>query len=173
VSTCRAGNFIGGGDFAANRIIPYFVRAVEKGETIIVRNPYSVRPYQHVLEPVMAYFMVAMKQYEDYNFAGCYNIGPDEADCISTGELVSLFCDKWGDGVRWEDCHDGGPHEAGFLKLDCAKVKNIFGWKPVWHVETAMEKIVEWYVGYLKKDNLTDITTQQVEEYLSRYGQFN
>ncbi len=148
VSTARAGNVIGGGDFATDRIIPDCIRAVEKGGTIAVRNPYSVRPYQHVLEPVTVYLMIAAAQYETQSYAGNYNVGPDDNDCYTTGALVDLFCRKWqsetGQETRWEDRYDGGPHEAGFLKLDCSKLKNTFGWKPVWNVETAMEKIAQW-----------------------------
>lgn len=95
ISTARAGNVIGGGDFANDRIIPDCVRAIENGTTIAVRNPYSTRPYQHVLEPLFAYLMIAMKQYNDHNYAGWYNVGPDECDCVTTGDLVDLFCKKW------------------------------------------------------------------------------
>ena len=118
VSTARAGNVIGGGDFAADRIIPDCVRAAAAGESIIVRNPYSVRPYQHVLEPLFAYLMIAATQYADLSKAGYYNVGPDEIDCCHTGELVDIFVKAWNGGLRWIDKHDGGPHEANFLKLD-------------------------------------------------------
>ena len=118
VSACRAGNVIGGGDFAADRIVPDCIRAMQKGEEIAVRNPYSTRPYQHVLEPLYLYLTVAMRQYEDGSFAGYYNVGPDDEDCIATGELVDLFCGFWGGEARWENRYDGGPHEANFLKLD-------------------------------------------------------
>lgn len=148
ISTARAGNVIGGGDFAKDRIIPDCIRAAKAGKKIIVRNPYSTRPYQHVLEPVMAYLMIVMEQYKDKKYAGNYNVGPDDCDCITTGELVSLFCAQWnqknGEHLEWEDRYDGGPHEANFLKLDCSKIKSVFGWKPRWHVEEAVEKIVEW-----------------------------
>lgn len=152
VSTARAGNVIGGGDFAVDRIIPDCIRAAQKGEDIIVRNPYSVRPYQHVLEPLFAYLMIAKAQYEDKSFAGSYNVGPDDADCLTTGALVTLFCDTWnkqtGKEIAWINKHDGGPHEAGFLKLDCGKLKSTFGWKPTWNIEKTMEKIVEWSKVY-------------------------
>lgn len=144
ISTARAGNVIGGGDFANDRIIPDCIRAVEKKNNIIVRNPYSTRPYQHVLEPVIAYLIIAQRQYADPAFAGNYNVGPDEMDCRTTGELVTLFCDKWkektGKEIIWENRYDGGPHEAGFLKLDCSKIKATFGWRTTWHVEDAIEK---------------------------------
>lgn len=171
VSTARAGNVIGGGDFAADRIIPDCIRAAVKGEDIIVRNPYSTRPYEHVLEPVTAYLMIAKAQYEDPKYAGSYNIGPDETDCRTTGELVTLFCDKWneaaGDHMKWIDRYDGGPHEANFLKLDCSRLKNTFGWKPRWNVETAMEKIVEWSRAYLSGGAVTDCMNRQIEEFLN------
>ena len=171
VSTARAGNVIGGGDFATDRIVPDCIRAAERKEDIIVRNPYSTRPYEHVLEPVVAYLMIAMKQYEDKaKYAGHYNVGPNEEDCRTTGELTSLFCDKWnavtGDSVRWINKHDGGPHEAGFLKLDCSKIKQAFGWSPRWNVETTMEKIVEWSVAYQKDEDMVDVTNRQIEKFL-------
>ena len=153
VSTCRAGNVIGGGDFAPDRIIPDCFRAVAKGEDIIVRNPYSTRPYQHVLEPVYVYLMIAMRQYTDKTLAGNYNVGPDDTDCYTTGDLVDLFCKKWeqrtGNKINWVNQYDGGPHEANFLKLDCSKLKKTFGWQPLMNVEEAMESIVMWYDDYL------------------------
>ena len=129
ISTARAGNVIGGGDFAADRIIPDCVRAAAAGKTIIVRNPYSTRPYQHVMEPLAVYLTIAMKQYEDRIFEGYYNVGPDDKDCVTTGTLADLFCAAWGQGQTWENRWMGGPHEANFLKLDCSKIKHPFGWR--------------------------------------------
>ena len=154
VSTARAGNVIGGGDFAVDRIIPDCVRAAMKKESIIVRNPFSTRPFQHVLEPLFAYLMIASKQYEDKKYAGFYNVGPDEKDCGTTGELVDLFCSKWGEGRTWENHHDGGPHEANFLKLDCSLLKSTFGWKPKWGIEEAIQKTIEWSKVYLDRGNI-------------------
>ncbi len=169
ISTCRAGNVIGGGDFATDRIIPDCIRAASKGEDIIVRNPYSTRPYEHVLEPVVAYLMVAAAQYEDGKLAGNYNVGPDECDCLTTGELVTLFCDQWnkqtGSNIRWVDRYDGGPHEAGFLKLDCSKLKTVFGWKPRWHVEETMNKIVEWSSLYVSGGDVSLCMENQIREF--------
>lgn len=150
VSTARAGNVIGGGDFANDRIIPDCIRAVQAGKTIGVRNPYSTRPYQHVLEPLFAYLMIAQRQFENEKYAGFYNVGPDECDCVTTGELVDLFCAKWGDGASWENqAEENAPHEANFLKLDCSKLKSVFGWKPVWHMDTTMEMICRWTKTWL------------------------
>lgn len=153
VSTARAGNVIGGGDFAPDRIIPDCVRAAEAKEgVIIVRNPYSTRPYQHVLEPLNIYLTIAKAQYEDKSKAGFYNVGPDDADCVTTGDIVTKFCAAWNnsDGansfgtVSWENRHDGGPHEANFLKLDCSLIKQVFGWKPVWGIDKAIEMVVRF-----------------------------
>jgi CDP-glucose 4,6-dehydratase len=172
ISTCRAGNVIGGGDFAVDRIIPDCIRAAQVGNNIIVRNPYSTRPYQHVLEPVMAYLMLAMRQYEDMSLAGNYNIGPDEADCWTTGKLVDLFCNEWtkqtGKEASWINQYDGGPHEANFLKLDCSKIKSVLGWKPVWNIERTMEKIVEWTDCYLNDGDVEKCMEEQIESYVSK-----
>lgn len=172
VSTMRAGNVIGGGDFAKDRIIPDCIRAAEKKQDIIVRNPYSTRPYQHVLEPVMAYLMVAYKQYNQAEIAGNYNIGPEETDCLNTGKLVDLFCDKWnqvtGETIGWKNQSDGGPHEANFLKLDCSKIKSIFGWKPVWNVEEAVQKVVEWTDIYRNSEDINHCMESQMEAYIGK-----
>ena len=168
VSTARAGNVIGGGDFANDRIIPDCVRAAEKRKTIVVRNPYSTRPYQHVLEPLMVYLMIAAKQYEDEAYAGFYNVGPDDSDCITTGELVDLFCRKWGDGMSGEKRSDGGPHEENFLKLDCSKLKKTFGWKPRWSVEKAVEKTVEWAKVYFAGEDIPACMDRQISEFIQK-----
>ncbi len=167
VSTARAGNVIGGGDFANDRIIPDCVRAMEKGEPIIVRNPHSIRPYQHVLEPLNMYLLIAKRQYEDRKFEGYYNVGPDDCDCVTTGRLVDLFCEKWGDGAQWINKFVGGPHEANFLKLDCSKVKSVFGWHPRWHIEEAIEKTIEWSKAYLANGNIAECMDNQIEEFFS------
>lgn len=142
VSTARAGNVIGGGDYAKDRIIPDCIRAVTAGKLIALRNPKSTRPYQHVLEPLFAYLRIAARQYEDASFAGWYNVGPDDCDCVTTEQLAQLFCDVWGAGARYEVHADGGPHEANFLKLDCSKIKRTLGWQPTWHIYEAVRQIV-------------------------------
>ena len=167
ISTARAGNVIGGGDFANDRIIPDCVRAAAEGKDIIVRNPHSTRPYQHVLEPLFAYLMIAQKQYEDKKFAGWYNVGPDECDCVTTGELVDLFCRTWGDDARWiNQAEANAPHEANFLKLDCSKIKRVFSWKPVWHIEQAIEKTVEWSRVWLAGGDIPAEMDRQIAEYI-------
>ncbi len=167
VSTARAGNVIGGGDFAVDRIIPDCVRAASSNETIIVRNPYSTRPYQHVLEPLFAYLMIAKAQYEDKKYAGFYNVGPDDKDCVTTGDLVDIFCSKWGKGLTWENRYDGGPHEANFLKLDCSLLKSTFGWKPKWGIEEAIEKVIEWSKVWINQTSISKEMDREIEEYLN------
>lgn len=166
VSTARAGNVIGGGDFANDRIIPDCVRAAVKGEDIIVRNPFSTRPYQHVLEPVYAYLMIAAMQYEDAKYASWYNVGPDDQDCFQTGALVDMFVKCWGEGLKWVNQYDGGPHEANFLKLDCSKLKTTFGWHPHWNLEKAVRKVVEWSKIWIAGEDVRYVMDKQIEEYI-------
>ena len=167
VSTARAGNVIGGGDFAPDRIIPDCVRAVAKGEKIAVRNPHSTRPYQHVLEPLGAYLMIAQAQYENPACAGSYNVGPGDDDCITTGQLADLFCDSWGGDAAWENLYQGGPHEANFLKLDCSKIRTAFGWKPHWQVAQAVKETAVWYQAWLAGKDMTAFTDEQIRKYFT------
>ncbi len=165
VSTARAGNVIGGGDFANDRIIPDCVRAAKNKETIIVRNPYSTRPYQHVLEPLAAYLMIAARQYEDIKYADYYNVGPDECDCVTTGDLVTLFCEKFGEGMKWENKAVGGPHEANFLKLDCSKLKSVFSWKPRWHIEECMEMTCRFSKIWLENGDIPAEMDKEIKDF--------
>lgn len=171
VSTARAGNVIGGGDFSVDRIIPDCVRAAMERKDIVVRNPFSVRPYQHVLEPVMAYLMIAQKQYEDIKFNGNYNVGPEDTDYYTTGRLVSLFCSKWnhfiGANVNWKNIADESLHEANFLKLDCSRLKITFDWQPIWNVEKAVEKVIEWTVAYQNDQDIFQIMNRQIDEFMN------
>lgn len=166
VSTCRAGNVIGGGDFAADRIIPDCVRAVQAGKDITIRNPYSIRPYQHVLEALSAYLMTAEAQYNHPELAGNYNVGPDEESCRETGELAALFCSKWrevtGNPVQWVNRYEGGSHESNYLKLDNSKIKHRIGWKPVWDVETAVGRTVEWWKTYMEGGDVLQCMDKQI-----------
>lgn len=168
VSTARAGNVIGGGDFSANRIIPDCIRAAYAGKTIEVRNPYSTRPYQHVLEPLYAYLMIAQSQFEDRRHEGWYNVGPDDCDCLTTGELVDIFCQEWGAGQSWKNVSVEGPHEACFLKLDCSKLKNTMAWQPRWHIREAVAKTVEWAKAWQQKKNIAAVMDQQIHSFIDR-----
>lgn len=167
ISTSRAGNVIGGGDFANDRIIPDCIRAAEAGHDIIVRNPHSTRPYQHVLEPLAIYMTIAMKQYKDSKIQGYYNVGPDDRDCVTTGELADLFCEAWGKGIKWIDKFEGGPHEANFLKLDCSKIKRVFDWRPRYEVKEAVEKTVKWTKAYLEEADMLTYMDMQIKEFFN------
>lgn len=166
VSTLRAGNVIGGGDFAENRIIPDCVRAALKHETIEVRNPNSVRPYQHVLDALFAYIAVVEAQYADKRFAGSYNVAPAEEDTVTTGELVNLFCESWGENLRWESKSFNQPKEANLLRLDCSKLKATFNWPPVWNIATSVNKSVEWYKLYRDGADVNRCMENQIEEFI-------
>lgn len=166
ISTARAGNVIGGGDFAENRIIPDCIRAAYKKEEIVVRNPHSTRPYQHVLEPLYAYLMIVQAQYKDVKYAGYYNVGPDDCDCVTTGDLVELFCKKWSSDQSWKNFSTEGPHEANFLKLDCSKLKTVFGWQPKWHIGEAVAKTIEWAKVYENDGNIAECMESQIKEFL-------
>lgn len=165
VSTARAGNTIGGGDFAQDRIIPDCVRAVLHDETIIIRNPNSIRPYQHVLEPLSAYMLIAMEQYKNKNKQGYYNVGPDELDCCTTGNLVKKFCQYWGEDACYTVKGENGPHEDNCLKLDCSKIKAELGWKSKWHVDKAINKVVEWTRVFACNGNISEEMERQIKEY--------
>lgn len=179
ISTARAGNVIGGGDFSADRIIPDCVRAVTDGggksnQAIVgVRNPYSIRPYQHVLEALFVYLAIAMKQYGNASFASCYNVGPDDCDCVATGNLVAMFCDIWNKKrgslleLTWESCSDSdSPHEANFLKLDCSKIKSVFGWQPQWHIQDAVEQTVNWTKVWVEGRDIRAEMDREIEAFL-------
>ena len=166
ISTVRAGNVIGGGDYAKDRIIPDCVRAAIEGQNISVRNPFSIRPYQHVLEPLFAYLLVASAQAQNRTIEGSYNVGPDDADCVNTQTLVELFCKYWGDDIYWEDASDNGPPEASYLKLDSALIKSVFCWTPKWNIDDAVSRTVAWTKAYINNEDVKETMRKQIEEYL-------
>lgn len=164
ISTARAGNVIGGGDFSAGRIVPDCVRAALAKKSIEVRNPNSIRPYQHVLEALRAYLAICQAQYGQQELAGIYNVGPDEASCVRTGTLADLFCEAWGEGQTWSAVDSRGPHEAVLLKLDCSRIKAVLGWRPRWDVKQAIEKTVEWTKAYRLGKDITDCMACQIQD---------
>jgi len=166
VSTARSGNVIGGGDFSANRLIPDCARALSQGEAIKVRNPNSIRPYQHVLDTLFAYLEIAERQYEDHSFAGEYNIGPD--DCVSGKELADSFCKSWGGNASWEHVTVDNPHESAELILDCSKIKRTMGWSPHWNTRRTVEETVAWYKAYYASADANSVMSRQIEEFASR-----
>lgn len=167
IATARAGNVIGGGDFAADRLIPDCVRGIMKKEKIIVRNPDSTRPWQHVLEPLSGYLMLAESLYKKPGqFSQAWNFGPKEKDARSVLDIMVAFRKFWGDDARYDIRKDANaPHEAGYLKLDSSKAQKKLLWKPRWTSEMAVRKTVEWYKACLEKRNLNKITSSQIESY--------
>lgn len=167
ISTARAGNVLGGGDFAKDRILPDCVRAVRRGEPVIVRNKHAVRPFQHVLEALSAYLLIAERQYANPALAGCWNVGPEDADCVTAGELAALFCKHWGEGATWVDQSDpDAPHEAAFLKLDHSRITAALGWRPRWDIGTCIEQTCRWYRTWLDGGEVAAEMAREIEEYL-------
>lgn len=168
ISIARAGNVIGGGDFSKDRIIPDCVQATAEHRAIVVRNPLSIRPYQHVLEPLSAYLWIVYKQSQSRDLADSYNVGPREEDCVTTGELVSTFCKAWGKNANWLCQSEENPvHEANFLKLDCSKIKSKLGWSPVWNITQAVEETVNWTKVWLDGGDVSQEMTRQINKYFS------
>lgn len=181
VSTARAGNVIGGGDFAEDRIIPDAIRAIqnakengERSAIIEVRNPFSTRPYQHVLEPLFVYLTIACLQYQDSKYAGFYNVGPDDCDCVKTGELIDLLCERWNTyreqslpEVTWTNrAEKNAPHEANFLKLDCSLIKSKFGWEPRWHIDECITKTIQFSKVMLSNpENISEEMETEIKEF--------
>lgn len=165
VSTARAGNVIGGGDFSKDRIIPDAARALYSQRPLIIRNPNSTRPYQHVLEPLSCYLLIAEQQYKNHDLCGAYNIGPDSVDFATTKKLVDIFASYFNGEFEYKIESDNGPHEAAFLSLDNNKMKKTFNWSPKLHIEDAVRLSSEWYDAWRKHEDLITITKKQIKEY--------
>lgn len=168
IASARAGNVIGGGDWSEDRLIPDAVKAFEAGLPLMIRNPLATRPWQHVLEPLSGYLILAQTLYEKgYSFASGWNFGPSDQDNRSVEEVINLLIDLWGQNVRWEKEGSNQPHEANFLKLDCSKASMQLGWNPKWDLEMAMTKIVQWQQAFQAKENMQEISLAQIHQYMS------
>lgn len=167
VSTVRAGNVIGGGDFAKDRIVPDCVRAAIAGERIQLRNPNAIRPYQHVLEALYAYLLVALAQHEAQELADAYNVGPNMEECLTTLQLVEQFSQNWPTGLLWEGNHSAEPHEDQLLKLDCTKIKQTLKWESRWNIATAIEQAVQWYHCWSTGGNINALMDAQIAEFFN------
>jgi CDP-glucose 4,6-dehydratase len=166
LATVRAGNVIGGGDWAMNRLIPDCLRALMKGETIRIRNAAAVRPWQHVLEPLSGYLLLAQRLYEDGPaYAQSWNFGPEDRDVRSVEWVVKELLSHWQGNYEITGRLEEQPHEANLLKLDCSKAKNELGWYPRWDLEKAIALIVEWMRGYLADENVREICLEQIKQY--------
>lgn len=166
VATARAGNVIGGGDWAVDRLVPDCVRALLQGENVFIRNPNSIRPWQHVLEPLSGYLLLAQHLCQSgARYGGGWNFGPHEDDAKPVEWIVQRLCTRWGKGVSYELDKGDHPHEAHYLKLDCSKAKSELGWWQRWSLEQALDSIVDWTEAYREKQNMQDICLQQIIKY--------
>ena len=168
VSTARAGNVIGGGDFAADRIVPDCVHAAMRGEPIVLRNPNATRPYQHVLEPLFAYLLIAAKGWESIDCADAYNVGPSEGDSVTNATLAELFVRAWGQGIKWQTGGENGPHEATYLKLDSSKIRQRLGWRPQLGIAEAVGLTVAWSRVLAEGGDVASVTDEQIRNYIQR-----
>jgi CDP-glucose 4,6-dehydratase len=168
LASARAGNVIGGGDWATDRLIPDFIKAISQHETIKIRSPFAIRPWQHVLEPLSGYLTLAEKLYNDGPaYAGAWNFGPDDKDAKNVEWITKMLCGLWGDSAQYEIDKQPHPHEANYLKLDCSKAKAELEWLPRWDIQTALESIVEWNKSFLSGENMRGMTEQQIQKYFS------
>jgi len=169
IASARAGNVIGGGDWASDRLIPDCIRAILKKEKVLIRNPHAIRPWQHVLEPLCGYLTLAQKLYEDGpRYIGAWNFGPDEKDARSVEWIVKSLCEKWDSHASYEIDKGKHPHEAHYLKLDCSKAKTELKWGPRWEVNKAIDSIVEWTRTYEQGGHVRDTCTAQIEEFVKK-----
>ncbi len=166
ISTARAGNVIGGGDFSPHRILSDAMKSVLENKPVEIRNRFSTRPYQFVLEPLFVYLLIAKEQMENPAKQGYYNVGPDKIDAVTTGELMDIFCDIYGEGAGYVDkTNPNAPHEAAYLALDNTLLKKTFGWVPAMHIKQAVSLVVDWIKCYRDKGDLADLMDRQIEEF--------
>jgi CDP-glucose 4,6-dehydratase len=166
VASARAGNVIGGGDWATDRLIPDCIRAILKGEKILIRNPHAIRPWQHVLEPLCGYLVLAQKLHRDgTRYNGAWNFGADESDARPVEWIVERLCSKWGGNISHGIDQGKHPHETNYLKLDCSKAKTELGWHPRWDLDKAIDSIIEWTRIYKQGLDVKKICLRQIEEY--------
>lgn len=165
VASARAGNVIGGGDWAADRLVPDTIRSILSGQKIVIRNPHSIRPWQHVLEPLSGYLLLAENLYnQGQEYASAWNFGPSDDDAKPVEWIVQEFCRKW-NGASYEVDTSSQPHEAQYLKLDCSKANAELKWQPRWNLGQAIDKIIEFTIAYKEGDSLIDLCVRQIEDY--------
>lgn len=168
LATARAGNVIGGGDWAADRLLPDILRAFENSQAVVVRNPYAVRPWQHVLEPLSGYLMLAECLYTDGQaFSEGWNFGPHDEDARTVQWIVEHMVSAWGRGANWRLDNSVRPHEANYLKLDISKAMHRLEWRPRWSLVTALAKITDWHLQWLAKTDIRLACLQQISDYRS------
>jgi CDP-glucose 4,6-dehydratase len=169
IASARAGNVIGGGDWASDRLIPDCIRAILKNQKVLIRNPHAIRPWQHVLEPLCGYIALSQKLYENGpRYIGAWNFGPDETEAKSVEWIVKSLCKKWGSHASYEIDKGRHPHEANYLKLDCSKAKTELKWQPRWDVSKAIDSLIDWYRIYVQGGDVREACTAQIKEYIDK-----
>jgi CDP-glucose 4,6-dehydratase len=167
LASARAGNVIGGGDWAEDRLVPDILRAFEASLPVTIRNPGSIRPWQHVLEPLSGYMLLAERLWGDpKRFAGAWNFGPRDDDARPVSWMVDRLASRWGNGASWRLDERPQPHEAAYLKLDISKARAALGWIPRWSLESALDRIVDWHQAYLRGEDLRKACLQQIEAFI-------
>jgi len=167
LASVRAGNVIGGGDWADDRLIPDILRSFEKNEPVIIRNPKATRPWQHVLEPLSGYLVLAQKMYRDQNkYAEGWNFGPNEQDVKSVDWILNKMIAKWPNS-SWELDSSSNPHEANFLQLDISKAESKLGWKPIWELSHTLEKIIDWHQAWINKEDMQTVCLSEIKAYMA------
>jgi len=168
IASARAGNVIGGGDWAQDRLIPDMFRAISKGESVQIRNPDAIRPWQHVLEPLSGYLILAEKLYTNGTaYAEGWNFGPNDNEAETVGWVIERLVHTWGSGAKWSVDNQQHPHEATQLRLDCSKARSRLSWHPRWGIEQTIDKIVDWHKAYDQGANMQEITLAQINSYLN------
>lgn len=166
LASARAGNVIGGGDWATDRLIPDILRAFEKNQPAVIRNPESIRPWQHVLEPLSGYLVLAQKLYESpQEFAEAWNFGPNDNDSKPVNWIIERMVEKW-PGVNWQIDKNSQPHEASCLKLDISKAKSRLNWQPTWNLDQTLDRIIEWHQSWLIKVNMQQVCLNEINKYM-------
>jgi len=167
LASARAGNVIGGGDWSDDRLIPDILSAFGKGEPVIIRNPKSTRPWQHVLEPLSGYLVLAQKMYESpHEYAEGWNFGPQDIDAKPVSWILDQMVSTWGGDASWKLDVVSHPHEARYLRLDISKAKSKLGWQPTWHLDSTLGKIVVWYQSWLNDKNMQAMCLEEIEKYM-------
>ncbi len=170
VASARAGNVIGGGDWADDRLVPDVMRAAIDGRPTLVRNPGSIRPWQHVLNPLSGYLMLAERLWEDEGFASAWNFGPADEDARPVGWILDRLAHHWGEGLSWELDKGDHAHEAAYLKVDSSKARGLLGWRPTWDLDAGLQAVVEWYRAYQSGDDVRELTLEQIESFSEAAG---
>jgi CDP-glucose 4,6-dehydratase len=166
LASVRAGNVIGGGDWAGDRLIPDMLRAIEDGQPVVIRSPHAIRPWQHVLEPLKGYLLLAERMWGNGpEFSEGWNFGPNDDDAKPVKWIIDKMTGQWGDGAAWKLDDREHPHEAHYLKLDCSKARSRLNWGPRWNIENALEQIIVWHRAYLAGDNMREVTLAQIRGY--------